>query len=579
MSTYISSTFNTSNTYVKFRLVVDVLSQDIINNRSQIRRRLQAWRTNTGFTTYGTGTSYMRTDYGAATTQGITSGQTITYNSYTVLYDDTVWISHNSDGSRVVYIGGYFVINSVVSSSMSDFGVTLPSIPRESTATATNADIESATSININKYLSSYTTTLRYEFPSGEVGALTGTIVTKTPNTSVGWTVPDTFYAKIPNNVSGVCKIYCDTYNGDTLIGTTSTIFTATVGVANKPDVSATIIDDVATALTGNNQHFVKFISSAVFNITSTPKNSATIVSRSIVCGAKSSTSASGTLTEVESAIFVVTTTDSRGLSNSVTYNRTLVNYVKLTNNPVITRTTPTGDTISYSITGNYFNGSFGSASNTLNLDYRVSEDNGSTWLDGGWQALTSISISGNTYSKSGVLSRTGGYDYTKQALVQIRAYDKIYTVSNPVSKSIPLAKGIPIFNYGADFFRVNTDMYLGSSKIIDSGSNANGEWVRYADGTMICTHAIVTSGACSLIDNFRFSSEITWTYPVAFISKPKPMAVSEKNTAYAGNVISCTPTGTSMVNTTSFKFYIMLTNLATTHDNTTYLTAIGKWK
>lgn len=462
MSTYISNTFNTSNDFIKFRLVVDVLSQDIINNRSQIRRRLQAWRTNTGFTTFGTGTAFMRTDYGTATTQGITSSQTITFNSFTVLYDDTVWINHNGDGSRVVHIGGYFVINSVVSSSMSDFAVSLPSIPRESTATATNADIESATSININRFLSTYTTSLSYTF-----GALSGTIATKTPNTSVGWTVPSSFYAQIPNSISGVGTIWVDTYSGDTLIGTTSTTFTATVNATlNRPNVSATISDSntLTNALTGNNQNFVRFISNAVFNITSTPKNSATIVSRSIVCGAKSSTSASGTLTEIETATFTVTTTDSRGLSNSVTYTKTLVDYVKLTLNPTISRTSPTGDTFNFIINGNYFNSSFGSESNTLKVEYRVSEDGGTTYTT--WTEITGITPSGNAYSKTG--TTITGFDYTKQAIFQIRTIDKIYTVSTPILRELIIARGIPVFNYGDTFFRHNTDVYFGSKELID---------------------------------------------------------------------------------------------------------------
>jgi hypothetical protein len=47
----------------------------------------------------------------------------------------------------------------------------------------------------------------------------------------------------------------------------------------------------------------------------------------------------------------------------------------------------------------------------------------------------------------------------------------------------------------------------VGGDPIVESGSNADGEWTRWSDGTQICTlqSAIVNS------------AEITWTYPVVF--------------------------------------------------------------
>jgi hypothetical protein len=42
---------------------------------------------------------------------------------------------------------------------------------------------------------------------------------------------------------------------------------------------------------------------------------------------------------------------------------------------------------------------------------------------------------------------------------------------------------------------------------MVERGSNANGEYVRFADGTQICTHKQTSSS----------SSDSTWTYPAAF--------------------------------------------------------------
>lgn len=50
---------------------------------------------------------------------------------------------------------------------------------------------------------------------------------------------------------------------------------------------------------------------------------------------------------------------------------------------------------------------------------------------------------------------------------------------------------------------------------IIQRGSNANGEYVRYADGTQICWTA------SAFIVPPTGNSSVTWTFPIAFASRP----------------------------------------------------------
>lgn len=58
---------------------------------------------------------------------------------------------------------------------------------------------------------------------------------------------------------------------------------------------------------------------------------------------------------------------------------------------------------------------------------------------------------------------------------------------------------------------------------IIERGSNANGEYVRYADGTQICTATLGTSQTCeTAAGNLWVSaSNVTWTFPIAFSAAP----------------------------------------------------------
>lgn len=58
---------------------------------------------------------------------------------------------------------------------------------------------------------------------------------------------------------------------------------------------------------------------------------------------------------------------------------------------------------------------------------------------------------------------------------------------------------------------------------IIERGSNANGAYTKFADGTMVCWHTVTTST----------SAVVTWTYPATFTSgSPKVYATLESATA-----------------------------------------------
>ena len=116
-----SSNFSTSNQYIKYRIVVTETSTSIPNNTSTVNVKVQAWRTNTGYTTYGTGTCYC-TINGTSYSQSISSSQTITHNSYTTLFERNVTIAHNTDGSKSIYVSAY-ISHARFSSSSNGFTV------------------------------------------------------------------------------------------------------------------------------------------------------------------------------------------------------------------------------------------------------------------------------------------------------------------------------------------------------------------------------------------------------------------------------------------------------------------------
>ena len=355
--------------------------------------------------------------------------------------DGSKWINISADSPTLPSGNGYGPANG---SASEDVG--LYTIPRASSVMCADGNIGSSTVININRASSSFKHTLEYSF-----NGLTGTIATKTDNTSIGWNIPTSFYSKIPNSLSGSGTITCKTYNGDTLIGTSACTFNAFV-VNSNPTISATAVDtnSKTIALTGDSNKIVKYYSNAKVDITATAKNNASITERKVVAGNKSGTGTSVTLNGVETNVFNVSCKDSRGLTASTKITKTLVNYIKLAiTNISLARPEQTSNTINISLNGNYFNNTFGAVANTLELKFRYKQDGGSF---GNYTILTP-SKSGNTFSYNGALGTN--FDYKKQYVFEVVVSDKLMTVTY----NRTVTKGIPQVDRGKNDIIYNTDI------------------------------------------------------------------------------------------------------------------------
>ena len=370
-------------------------------------------------------------------------------------------VSHNADGTKSINI-----VASVTAPTGTSYeglttggskSVALDTIPRASTVTATNANIGSTTTITINRASSSFTHTLQYSF-----AGLTGTIgAPKTASTSVAWTVPTTFYAKIPNARNGTCTITCTTYNGSTQVGTSTTCtFTATASESLcKPTLSPTYVDTntETVKLTGNNKKFVRYFSTAQLSTGATARNSATLTSQKITCGSKVANAGTATFSNIESGTFVFSATDSRGYTTTQTENATMVPYVKLTCVLSKVNTTVDGNVI-VTVTGSFYNGSFGAKTNTLTLYYRYKKNGGSYGSD---VKITNVTTSGNTYTATFTVS---GLDYTKAYVFQAYAEDSLMSLNS----STKTVKFEPVFDWGENDFKFNVPVILPRSYYFD---------------------------------------------------------------------------------------------------------------
>lgn len=348
--------------------------------------------------------------------------------------------------------------------------------PLKSVIGATDANIESASTITVTRYNTSYTHTITYK-----LGSSTGTIATKSTNTSISWTVPSAFYAQIPNAKTGTCTLTCETFNGNTSLGSSTCTITVTAASAKcKPTVTATVKDTNTTtkALTGDDSTLIRYKSTALCTLNATPKNSAAISSLSIAGSSVTGTTSDGVTTATKSYSSVSTTSfkfvanDSRGYSTEVTKSPTMVAYVNLSCNPVLSRPTPTGSSIVVTFTGDIFRGSFGACSNTLTLQYRYKESGGSY---GSWQTVesTNIVFGTSTYRSSSTISVGEEFDYQLDYVFQVRAMDggtvdgTDYTLST-VTKTVTVKRGIPVFDWGENDFNVNVPLMLNNVNILN---------------------------------------------------------------------------------------------------------------
>ena len=411
-------------------------------------------------------------------------------------------IEHAEDGKKSVSWSWSIATGTSVLGTLSDSGTKqLTTIPRASDITASNADIGSSTIIVINKKASSFTTTIDYKFENETSWT---NIVTKTSNTTYGWTLPESFYNQIPNKKYGVVTLRATTYDGNSKIGEKTTTFNAFANAELcKPVISNTSIIDTNTksiALTGDNTKFIKYVSTPKLTWLASAKNGASLKSQII-----NNIGATSPYQTNWADSFKLDVTDSRNYTS--TYNYVLSNVVNYFY-PQITasgkRKTSTSSNIILNLNGKFFNGYFSENiknTATFKCEYKKKEDNE-------WTTIVlepTINDDGSFSLKDFDLGGICDYKYSWQFSITVT--DKITSQSS----NFPITKGDPIYYWfeklGKNFFKVNGELTakegikIGSNPIIDSGTNENGGYIKYYDGTMICTKTV--SGTVEITEQY----------------------------------------------------------------------------
>lgn len=319
-----SSYMSTTNRYVKYTISVSQNSQSISGNTSNVTVSVRFFRTNTGYTTYGTGTVYCKIN-GTTYSAGVTPDQKIT-NSGIVLFTKTLNISHNADGTKRLTCSAW-ISHNVIDSSEQSYSQTLSTIPRASSFGSVSGNtIGSSITFNINRASSSFTHEAWYGLSYQGWNGLGGGHAT-----SVTFTPPMSLCSKLPDSTSGTLELCIRTKNGSATIGDDSyKNITVYVPSSVVPSVSFTVSD--ATGHYNTYGGYIQGVSKIKTVITGSGAYGSTIRSYYAKVDGKNysgATTTSGVLTNSGTVSITAGVTDSRGREKTASKNITVLAYSK----------------------------------------------------------------------------------------------------------------------------------------------------------------------------------------------------------------------------------------------------------
>lgn len=557
-----NGSFNTTSygsygRYVNFSW--SIKSQSIENNETVI-----SW------TLKGAGGSSTTNYYNSGPVELTINGSVVYTNSTrfelrngTVIKTGETTIKHNTDGTKTFSASCKIAIYDASYNCSGSGSWTLTQIPRQATLTA-------APSL----WYDTDNPSITYSNPAGNAITKLEACITNSSNGGiVGYREISKTGTSYTFNLTAAEKtaLYkaCSTSNYmsvkffiRTTIGSTyyySEISSRFAIKDGEPVLAPTAKDTLAAslALTGSNNIVILGYNTMSLAVNATPRKEATITSYKITCLDKTLTTATGTMSNVESATFTFEATDSRGNTGYEVLSLSVVQYIYPTCN-IGTTSFNTSGAMSVAVSGKFYNNTFGATTNTLTLQYRLKENSGS------WGSWTTVSAtkSGNSYSAT--ISKTG-LNYQSNYEIEVKATDKISSKS--ATKSL---RALPVWEFGPDCFQINAthtfgNIYgLGRTELIPGNSDLNDPKYRVPGVYGVNGHATAKT-----IKNMPRYSITT-------------AAESQDEWRSAGKLIVYSPMGTAYGGSASYHYivqeYISLDGKEPNFRRTLHTSAANEW-
>lgn len=461
MAEYDGVIYSDYNKLYRFRVNYHV-SQDMVNAISTIKMYLTVETTdkNRQYNNYGnsywnmtgTGDNYIKYD--------IATSQTELY-----LGESSIQITHDSVGNGGFNFNAYWYTGRKSSKyipesmSMSTY-ISLQNIPRKSSVSISTTNIGEEATITITGFSDSFTHAVYCYFGNQYV-----VISENARRGTLKWKIPESFYAEIPNAKTGQGTLYCETGLNGSWIGTSAINFNVTTNESLcKPSLEATVntADILSGALTGNYSTLISGVSSVKVVATPTAKNSAKIASvtvNGVTTTYGSGFEGVGYIAQFEKSTvneFEVIAKDSRGYSTKLLLSLEKIPYIPVSLNATFFRPEPTTGEVSLTLSGNFFQEDFGKVVNTLGVYWKYKDKNSEEWSE---EQQLFPTIEDNKI-KEETISLGKDFDYKKDYEFNITAIDEI----TMATRTAIVTRGLPVFNWGEDFFNVNEKAYFQSN-------------------------------------------------------------------------------------------------------------------
>ena len=599
-----------SNRLVPFVTYAKINTQNNIDNYSLVDLKIESYEVDYSSRAY----AYNCSSY----LQGAYQNQGTYYFGTKTVQTKQIKVDHNQEGNANVNISSSFN-GGAWGSASGNKTVDLPQIPRGSKITNTQKSFDLGTNLvilNITKYVDTYYDVLNISINNTTLRTVNGVSDKYVFNPTDAEL--NTIYNSVPNNNSQTITFTLTTYsNSDktTQIGVSS-VYNITGNIVNaNPTLTGFDYEDtnpLTLNLSGDSNKIINGYSTLkISNLVANANKGATLKLVQINnVQYPYDNNFSVLIPNWSGNVITMYVFDSR--NNSTKLEVPIgINYVdykeKVIINKSCTRYANVNEESNLSFSGEWFNSSFGAYNNQLSASYKYRQKGGNEWIQG--TTNINITVDGNTYSYSGYIKgdTNNGFATENSYEIEIIVTDSLSSKSDTTiliagepamdiyhsnvsiggyyneSESQYQAQFKKAVNFYGGVYKNGVEIATLNdiSKIIESGSNDKGYYIKYENGIMF-QYGVQDKGNINFTADWwgtftRFNDEsganTTITFPLEF------------NEIYFCNLV---PSSQNLINvegnnvyttTTATPYLICPKNNIGARNVRLFFFAIGTWK
>lgn len=210
--------------------------QNINNNTSNVTVNATATWNGGSWNSLGQCTGSLTIDGTTYSFSGMSFNKSHTNSGSEVVMTKTLDIVHLSDGTKTLECSGSFVTGVSSGTISASNSRKLADIARKSSLSAADGTLGMSKTLTISSYSDSYTHTITYA-----CGSTSGTICTKTSETTITWIPPLSLAVEAPDSIYVYVDLTLATYSGDIFVGDATTQVKYRIPYTLKPKCTVTV--------------------------------------------------------------------------------------------------------------------------------------------------------------------------------------------------------------------------------------------------------------------------------------------------------------------------------------------------